>query len=141
MRQSCLKCNLAIQGHLRKGTLELRHGERAYAFSGTRPAPGPSHPGLAHPSQRRASRPTAGSASPQVAPPRPPAALPPLSPFSKKLITARVPVAAAKPASAEAAEAPAGERAAEGEGEPLSELRLGRFLFFLDDMICRQPGS
>lgn len=101
----------------------------------------PSHPGLAHPSQRRASRPTAWPPSLRW---RPLCLWPPshtFSPFSKKLITARVPVTAAMPASGQAAVAPAGERAVEGEGEPLSELRLGRFLFFFEDMLHWQPGS
>lgn len=103
----------------------------------------------------RAPHSPASPTLPSAAPPGPPPGLrplrwrplrlgppsQPLSPFSRKLITASVPVAAAKPASGQAAEAPAGERAVEGEGEPLSELRLDRFRFFLEDMIHRQPGS
>ena len=54
-------------------------------------------------------------------------------PFSKKLITTRVPAATAE------AVAPAEKEAADAEEEPFSALWFSRFLFFLDDMIRTQP--
>lgn len=60
-------------------------------------------------------------------------------PFSKKWVTTRIPAAAAVPGPAEGAEGPEGEEAEEGEVKPFSSLRFNRFLFFLEDMIRRQP--
>jgi len=55
------------------------------------------------------------------------------------LVTTRIPAAAAVPGPAEGAEGPEGEEAEGGEVEPFSALRFSRFLFFLEDMIRRQP--
>lgn len=108
-RQSCLQCNLAVPDNLRR---ERGAGpaESARARAETGPAPSPSHLGLATPGARRLQAdPDRRVSDPPGGAPSAWTALPQLSPFSKKLITARVPVAAAKPASGPAAEAPAGE--------------------------------
>lgn len=60
-------------------------------------------------------------------------------PFSKKWVTTRIPAAAAVPGPTEGAESPEGEEAEEGEVKPFSALRFSRFLFFLEDMIRKQP--
>lgn len=141
MRQSCFTRDLEIQNNLQKTN------PRTAALAADHPlVPDtlrfPSH-ASARPDFRslRTRRRSPPSSPPQAAPLRPRAARPQLSPFSKKLITARVLAVSATPGPAEGAEAPLGEGAAQGEGEPLSAILLSRFLLFLEDMIRRQPGS